>query len=428
MSVTLVPALRVQSWLRKMNKQIIQSSKYEALSNRAEESILIPNGDKSRIPDAVCHYVSDKFTPGVQSTTIPSMDKLNRFGQGGQQPVDGNEEKPKLRLQQIFYNVQRKGLTIKNESVDGDMTDAYPIMEQRVELLTDYFTELNEYNKDRANILGYDIFQTAPEFWTGDSITTPPATDRIHPYILYRGAPAPVTYNNDQDVYTTNIQTAIASQTSATTFTRDALDKIISYASRNVRKLGWKSGNDAVHWVIALTSVQADQLISDTSAGNWTDLFKEAGARGINNRAITSMIGIYRKACVVVADRQPLYNADNSFSGTFQDRWQFARSGEVGVDANWDDQRVRTEKTTANTSTGTMEVAQIMGRGAFGCASIKELNFNGMGKDYDFSEGFEARWSRGDTRMDFVTSVGSTDRPKNWSSFLYLTPSPQTVY
>lgn len=410
-STIIVPPLTVKNWERKMDKQLLKSSVWAQMSNRTVQTMPIPNGGEQKIPDSVIHYVSGKFTPGVQFVTIPSMDKLKRKGQGGLQPVEGNEEKPKLRYQNAYYNVQRKGLTIKDESVEGDLVDAYPILEQKVDLLTDYFMELDDYNKQRAVCQGADEYLTETEYWKGDAIPTPPVTIATHPYVYVRGANALPAWSSNNDTYVTNIKgvinnAAITSQV----FNKDTLDKIATVASKTVKPLNWKSGSNTIKWILKITELQAEQLTTTTTGESWSSLFREAGKRGVENRAITGVIGVYKGMMVVTDERAPLFNADPAVAAA--DSFQYITP--------WGDDRSPVTKTD---TTGTMEVAQILGRGTLGCAIVKKLKFNKQGKDYDFSTGFEARRSTGDTRMDFFNPLDTAAKPMNWSSALYMTPT-----
>jgi hypothetical protein len=427
-SALVFPALQVRDWLNKMERQVILGSVWGSISNRMDPTTPIPNSGSQKVPDSVVATYGDRFRNGVQFVTIPSLDKLIKEGQGGLEPVEGNEEKPVLRFKRVSYNVMRKGITLKDGSVEGDLTDAYNLVSERTSLLGDYFSELEDYNHSRALLEAADVYLTEARYWTGDSITTPPARRRIHPVVLFRGVngldpengtSGMAAWNTNQDTYRDAIKTKVTAQVaSGTIFTRDVLDKMIWFASRNVRKLGWRmEGSQKVSWVIVISEVQADQLLSDTSAGNWTTLFKDAGARGMENRAISGVLGYYREALVIVSPRQPLFNTEATGAGVSP--FQYITP--------WGDDRAPAVKASGK---GTMEVAMCMGRTSLGKALVKKLDFNTQGKDYDFSKGFEARMSCGVERADFYAAGGAdgvaTDvvRPKNWSSFVYLTGTP----
>tara|TARA_R110001592_G_scaffold135882_2_gene352482 strand:+ start:5917 stop:7173 length:1257 start_codon:yes stop_codon:yes gene_type:complete len=415
-STLIIPPLTVRNWEKKMDKQLIKQSVWAQLSNRMVQTAAIPNGGEQKIPDSVVHYVSGKFTPGVQSVTIPSMDKLTKKGKGGLQSVEGSEEKPKLRYMQAFYNVQRKGLTIKDESVEGDLVNAYPILQSKVDLLTDYFMELEDYNKQRAICQGVDEYLSEADYWTGDSMPTPPASVATHPYVYVRGGTALPAWSATDATYVGNIRTLVNNAgIAAQVFNKDTLDKMVTMASRNVKPLNWKSGSNTVKWVFKISELQAEQLTTTTTGESFNALFREAGGRGVDNRAITGIIGIYKGALVITDERAPLFNSLASVDSKLA--FQYIKP--------WGDERIPVAKTATD---GTMEVAQVLGRGAMGCAIIKKLSFNKQGKDYDFSTGFEARRSTGDTRMDFLNPSDLAAKPMNWSSALYMTPTTTGAY
>lgn len=410
-SVLVVGELTVRNWEKKMDKQIILNSVWNQLSNRMVPTSSIPNGGSKMIPDSVVHYVSDKFTPGVQFTTIPSMDKLVKKGKGGLQTVEGSEEKPKLRYKSAYYNVQRKGMTIKDESVEGDLVDAYPILEAKVDLMQDYFMELDDYNKQRAMCEGADEYLTEDDYWTGSAIPSAPVATSMHPTIWVRGAAGLPTWSGTFATYVSNLKTLVnTAGIAGQVFNKDTLDRMVFHASKYIKPLNWKSGSNSVKWIFKITPLQADQLTTGTTGADWATLFREAGQRGMENRAISGVIGIYKGAMVVVDDRAPLFDSDAGTAAV--DSFQYIKP--------WGDERVPVTKTA---STGTMEVAMIMGKGSMGCAQVKKLKFSKQGKDYDFSTGFEARRSCGDSRMDFFNPLELAAKPLNWSSALYLTPT-----
>jgi hypothetical protein len=193
-------------------------------------------------------------------------------------------------------------------------------------------------------------------------------------------------------------------------FNKDTLDRMIFLASKNIKPLNWKSGSSAVKWIFKISPLQAEQLTTGTTGADWATLFREAGARGMENRAISGVIGIYKGAMVVIDDRSPLFDSDAGTAAA--DSFQYIKP--------WNDDRT---PVTKDATTGTMEVAQILGRGSLGCAEVKKLAFNKQGKDYDFNTGFEARRSTGDSRMDFLNPQALGAKPLNWSSALYLTPT-----
>ena len=69
----------------------------------------------------------------------------------------------------------------------------------------------------------------------------------------------------------------------------------------------------------------------------------------------------------------------------------------------------------------------MLGKGAIGNPTIKEISFHVEEDDYGSVRGFEARKSDGNVRMDWHTSADTssiTVKPYNQSSALYFTPTP----
>jgi hypothetical protein len=445
--------MKVNAWKKKMEKQIILGSVWESLSNRVDPTRPVANGSTmTQVPDSVVNYVSSSFQAGVQFVVCPSMSKLYKKGQGGSQPVQGNEEVPELQFKQVHYNVQRKGVHIKDGSVDGDLTTYYPIMEAKNELIKDYFTELSDYNYNRAVIEGADEFLTEAEYWTGDSISTPPVLRSLHPVIIFRGASAPVTYNSNQTTYYDAVATALNAQfTDGTTvFDIRSLDAMVHFATKRVQRLSWKNGkgNSAVNYVILLTETQAEQLATQVTdptdlGASWNQLMREADVRGDGkNKAITGILGVYKNALVISNPRQSIFNCedlgqsnepvdpdgngDTTFRNQYVKPWEDTPGSQNFLFRG--DNRVPIEKGGVTGSRGTCETAICLGRGAMGAAIVKSLDFNMDDKDYKFSTGYEARRSTGCERMDWVPVTDQGATPINWSSYLYFTPTPATVF
>jgi len=381
-----------------------------------EVTSIVPNAKSNKLPDSVVHWVTDDFAKGIQKTTIPYMDKLNVLGQGGQQPVEENEETPQMRYKTINYNLQRKGVTLKDMSVDGDLTDYYDIGSNGVQLLTDYFTELSDYNFQRALVRGADQWLTDDTYWTGQTLTSAPVTPSHHPSVLVNGGTAPITWSVTDATYDTAIETAAKAMTVANVFNLAALDSMIfqagSSTNQKLQKLSWKSGANSINFVAKLSEQQSQQLTTATGSGTWKELMTDAGARGVDNRAITGIVGTYKKTLVITDERSPLFDGTDTL--TPETRYQYYKIT---------DGRTPTATTGAGTADGTFEVAAMLGKGAIGAAKIHDLNFNSDTFDYGFSEGMAASQSCGCERMDLVNTA-LTARPLNQSSFLYLTASP----
>ena len=432
-STLIIDPLRVRGWQRNMHKQLILESVWEQFSNRTAPTTQLPNGQAMKTPADVVHRVSDQFRPGVQFTTIPSTDKLKQKGKGGSQSALGTGEKVKLRYSRVYYNVQRKVVTFADGSVDGDLVSAYNIADQRVNLLTDYFKELSDYNYTRAIIEGADEYLTEDEYWTGDNITSAPIGKIMHPKVTFAGATSFVAHAG---VYATDIAKVktdvnalyLTAAVNAGTykFTKTQLDKLIRMAARRVMPLSWNmnGGGGKVKFIIMISANQSQELSADTSSGGWFDTMKNAGERGIKNRAISGIFGYYKESLIIVNERQPLF--DTKTATAANDIMQYVKpwndSGSTD-DIYSGDNRVPKVKTTDD---GTCEIAIVLGKGAIGAAEVKKLKFHTEETDFKFNKEYESRRSEGCQRLDFGTAALSAFDDANlttWGSLIFLTPT-----
>lgn len=409
--------LQVQAWRKRMIKEVISNVLWSSLSNRVEVTSQVPNAGERKIPDAVVQWVTDSFAKGIQKTTIPFLQKLQDLGQGGWEKVEGNEETPQMRFKTVNYNLQRKAVSVVDESVEGDLTEYYSIASHKVQLLTDYFSELTDYNFQRAALRGADEYLTLQRYWNGQTLTTPPVAESYHPNWLVNGTTSAVTFSAVDATYGANIQAVMDGMTTANSFELASLDSMVFQADASngfkLQKLNWRSGNNAVHYVGKLTEIQAKQLTTATGAGTWKELMTDAGKRSIDNRAISGIIGIYKRTLWLTDERAPLWDTTAATSDT--DRLEFYKI---------QDERVPVPKTGAGVGTG--ELAMMLGRGAIGAAKIKDLDFVDKDFDYGFSHGLAAQQACGFERMDLINTALST-KPLNQSSFVYATATPALV-
>jgi len=417
-SVPVITPLQAQAWRKQMIKEVISGSLWYSLSNRVDTTSQVPNAGTRKIPDSVVQWVTDSFAKGIQKTTLPFLEKLNDMGQGGWEKLEGNEETPQMRFKTISYNLQRKAISLKDESVEGDLTEFYNIVSQKIPLLTDYFKELGDYNMERTIFQGADEFLTEAKYWTGSTLTSPPATVAHHPNWYVQGTDGPVTYNATDLTYAGNIQAAVDALTTANTFSLSSLDSMVRLADASngvkVQKLGWKSDGDAIQYVGMLSENQSQQLTTATGAGTWRELMTNAGKRGIENRAISGVIGTYKRTLWLTNERQATWDT-TAAPASDQDRLQYYKIT---------DERTPVAKTGAGV--GTVENAVLLGKGAIGAAKIKELDFMDKTFDYGFSHGIAAQQACGCERMDLANTALSA-KPLNQSSFIYSTGTPAQV-
>ncbi len=425
-TVVMTP-MQVRDWLNTMEKQVITNSVWGSFSNRVTPTTPLPNSGDLKIPNTVIAAYGDKLSKGSHQLTIPSADKLKEKGQGGSQPVEGNEERIRMRYAQVYYNVHRKGIALGDESVDGDISLVYGVEGMAQDKGKDYFTELSDYNFSRGLLEGADEYLTEMAYWGGTSLPLPPVSRRLHPTILFRGINGnnvndPVTgmaaWDADQDTYLANVIAKVAAQTAATSaFNKQVLDNMIWFASRNIAP----AGDGGFKWVILLSDAQAQQLLSDASPTGWTAMMQAAAERGEKiNKAITGALGVYRETLIMVNPRNPIFDTE---AATADVAFQYVTP--------WGDNRVPVTKAVSvgGDSVGTMEVAICMGRTALGHAVKEKLTVAFKDKDYEFTKGTALRRKEGVQRMDFFDSaVGMapdlTGRPSNWSSFIFLTGTP----
>ena len=410
MSATpIISALQVQAWRKNMVKEVINNVLFSQLSNRVEVTSNIPNAGQRKISDSVVQWVTDSFAKGIQKTTIPFLQKLQDMGQGGWQTVEGNEETPQMRFKTINYNLQRKGLAVVDESVEGDLTEYYSIASHKVQLLTDYFSELTDYNFQRALARGADEFLTESEYWNGQTLTTAPVTAGYHPNFLVNGASAPITYSATDATYGAAIQLVVDALTGANAFDLAAADSMIHQADASngvkLQKLAWKSGANSVQYVCMLSESQ--ELTTATGSGTWRELMTDAGKRGVDNRAISGVLGVYKRTLFLSDERAPLWSTTTATADVSRIEFYKIADG-------------RTPVAKASTGTGTVEMARMCGKGAIGAAQIKDLDFVDKDFDYGFSHGLAAQQAVGCERMDLVNTALST-KPLNQSSFIYAT-------
>jgi len=416
-SVPIFTELQVQAWRKRMIKEVISNVLWSSLSNRVSVTSQVPNAGQRKVPDAVVHWVSDSFSKGIQKTTIPFLQKLQDMGQGGWEKVEGQEETPLMRFKTINYNLQRKALSVKDESVEGDLTEYYAIASHKVQLLTDYFAELMDYNMQRAILRGADEFLTLAKYWTGQTLTTPPVTESYHPHVLPNAAAAAVTWSATDATYGGNIQTAFDALVAANAMDLAALDSMVFQADYSagvkLQKLSWKSGANSVQYVGMLSEAQAKQLTTATGAGTWRELMTDAGKRGIDNRAISGILGVYKRTLWLTDERAPLW--DTTTATALADRIQYYKITDG-----------RTPVAKTGSGAGTVEMAKMCGQGAIGAAKIKDLDFVDKDFDYGFAHGLAASQACGCERMDLVnTSISA--KPLNQSSFIYATATPATT-
>lgn len=428
---TFSSALQVQSWASTMQKELIRRSPWEQMSNLTVETTEIPTRkDMKTVPDSVIIKMGGEFDEGSFQLTIPLVGKLNAIGVFGRQPADGQEEAPALKFKAVNYNVERKPISVQEMSVDGQQDKFYKIGAKGTPMLTTYFMELTDFNCHRSIVEGASWALTETAFWTGGSFTTPPQTRKYNPTVMKRGGTAVATYSTVLATYEAAIQTYVDSLTTGSNpFSLVGLDAVINEMCLRLLPLSWK---DSVDFVLLLSDFQCRELQDSTSTTGWSALMRAADPReygangadpGDDNRAISGILGIYRRTLIINNGRAPLWDtskAANGYVGYFKP-WSaggYNNASEVAI--------TRTAKTT--TGAGTCEIAIGLGKGAIGNPIIKQLGFDEQMKDYNFNKGVCGIRMAGWVRMDFDIASQSTTSIQNQTSLLYFTPTPSVVY
>jgi hypothetical protein len=428
---TFSSALQIQSWASTMQKELIRRSPWEQMSNLTVETTEIPTKkDMKTVPDAVIIKLGGEFDEGSFQLTIPLVGKLNTIGKFGREIVDGSEEAPALKFKAVNYNVERKGISIQEMSVDGQQDRFYKIGAKGTPMLTTYFMELTDFNCHRAIVEGASWALTETAYWTGGSFSTPPQVRKYNPTVMKRGGSAVATYSTVLATYEGNIQAYIDSLTTAgNPFSLVGLDAVINEMCLRLLPLSWK---DSVDFVLLLSDFQCRELQDSTSTTGWSALMRAADPReynagkenaGDDNRAISGILGIYRRTLIINNGRAPIWDtskAANGYVGYFKP-WT---SGGYQNAANV----VITRAAKTGAGVGTCEIAIGLGKGAIGNPIIKQLNFEEQEKDYNFNKGVCGGRMAGWVRMDFDIASPTATSIQNQTSLLYFTPTPTTVF
>ena len=247
---------------------------------------------------------------------------------------------------------------------------------------------------------------------------------------MKRGGSVVATYSTVLATYETNIMTSIDALTTASNpFSLVGLDAVINEMCLRLIPLSWK---DNVDFVLLLSDFQCRELQDSTSTTGWSALMRAADPReygpkseeeGADNRAISGILGIYRRTLLINNGRAPLWDtskAANGYVGYFKP-WTgggYQNAADVAI--------TRAAKTGA--TVGTCEIAIGLGKGAIGNPIVKGLSFDEQEKDYNFNKGVCGTRMAGWVRMDFDITTPTATSIQNQTSLLYFTPSPATVF
>ncbi len=414
-------ALQVKAWDAKGTEKLIKSSLFHQLGNHFDFTTtqLANPKEFAKIPPSVMLSVTDKLGLGKTSISIPWFDELKTGFRAGSQVEAGNEEAISMLPFTATYNVWRKSTPISDMSNDYDATEYFQLASKAKDRLFGYAGKMVDFNCQRALLEGGDITLTDSSYWTGATFPSAPVTKAIHPFVFVDGATDFVTWNNTYATYETAIESAGGGMSVSNTMTVAKVLKIAAIASIRTKRLGWSFGGQPVDWILKVSNIQAQQIKQDATAisgfVNRTELAEE---RGDKNRSISGIIGIWDRVMVVEDHYAPIY----THAGT-----SGARIGYFRPDYNINANPTRVAH-GSGTNTGTCEIAVLLGDKAIVDASpMMPQIVKKSSTDYDFSKEMAIQMKQGKTRPDF-RATGSTSRPTNETSFVFMTATPSDIY
>lgn len=414
--VNIVPAGRVQSWIRKTIKQKLPSSVWDQLSNRFAYAQTVPKASENSIPSAVVHKVTDEFKLGQWSATLLSIRKPSVAVVGGANSAEGKESKPTTKIVSVYYTNQRIPMSLPDSSVMGNIGQFYSMAEATVDMIGDLFVEQTDYDHQKATIDGADPFLTDAGAWENSeygSEINHPVDPVLHPntYSLIGGVLTKNTWDPTYATAVTSLATAIDTEMVNTDiFNLAAMDKIHLVATRTIVPIGGMGGNAEVQYVLKISDAQWYQLTTDTASNQWRDLLKYT-EKGFD-RMFSGYVGVYKGMMIIVDQRAPLFNVSASTAGAFQYITPAA------------DNRARVAK---GSNTGTAEVAALYGRGALGLVEVEELDLVRKSRDYEFIKSICGSRARGTMRLDLDATVAPTAARINETSMIILTATTSVV-
>lgn len=491
-SLLITGTLRARNILKQLEKQLYVESIWYPLSNRWDTTTQIGNGGiGAQMPNSVLNMYKHNSASGF-STVIPVLNGLKGDAIGGLQQLQGTGKTTTMQYTEIFYNQHRFAYKLKDQSVEGDLVDYFPIFQEKATLAKDWQVEYADLTINQAIMQGVDRKQSEAEFWTGDALSAPPVTKTLHPNILtathagtvydrlvasgtlFSALPAAAQTAANAAAGTTiaagttfptmlttygwqhaatqifyaaylELQAGVAGWNDTTAkLTRTRLNAIRDYADQNIRKLGWSFKGGKVDYILLITPGQAADLGADiqSNGSGWFNVWSNAEqGQGDNGRVLTGVLGTYRGMALIVNSRMPVI--DLSAAGNSQ----YAMASSLGDNTvaggsfikyfqPGDQTMTRVNKTGA---TGTVEVAQLLGMGAVGHNEHSDWIYTEEETDHKQNIEFGMSKKYGQTRLEwFAQADGAFDsasgmvirktRPKNVSSALFLTATPTVSF
>ena len=408
-------------WATQKDKDIILGSVWEQLGNRSNPAAELPKMGEKTVPKDVFHAVAATQTSDEFSLTIPLEESLKGDGVGGMQLLRGTEEDTVARNCKTYYNNVRKAVNMANEGVEFGSTAYIQKAKDKYDLLGEWMAANRDYSAEKAIYERDARYLIDDQFWAGNANqTTAPVARAIHPNIAYLGMNAAPTRSATVGTDLSNIAAALKAMSSASVFNKAALVSAITFGRRFATPLNWKSGAQKINHIVMISEIQAIQLQNDSA---WQDLWKGAGERGIDNRAISGVVGgPFMECLVIVNPRQPIFRLN---SGSIGFEYVTPMLGSSFNSLLGLQNLNREAKGAATVQTGTCEVCYVLGAGALGVPNPKKLKYIEEKTDFGHFTALAASEVIGHNRLDFKAADGTY---KNISSGLFFTATPAFTY
>lgn len=416
-------AMAMKGFAQAQSKALVKGSVWEQLSNRWDVQKSLANGANTKVPTDCIHKITGiSMTENTRSITQTMTGRLKGGYVGGPMIAEGTETTPDLYQMQVYWNVWRKPYKMFNgDDPESNYQAWYAKAEQRTVLAKDYAAELRDLFYHQAMVDNGSEILTDNKFWQDHEVVdfqTAPVAKRLHPIIFYKGQTAAITRHATYATDIQNVSTALKAMGPTSSFDLDAAESIIDKLFNRVRPLAWKSGGQNVSYVVLLSHIQARQLQSDS---NWKALMKDAETRGIDNRAISGILGVYRETLFISNMRSPVFNLSSSAASVSYMRPETTTADAATALFFGEQSITRTVKAAAGTETGTCEIAIGLGAGSIVCPLPMDLTYREQDKDYYFRKGFLVMSKEGHQRTDFKDK---NDAFSTFGSLLYITATP----
>lgn len=416
-AISIITAAQKQAWLSKLIPEFKLASLWSNISNTYAVSTPVPGQKDMPIPNAVVMRVTDEFRSGSYKTTALTVLKGNNTPVIGPNIAAGNEAHATLNEVALFWNVRRLGRLVTDRSVEGRIGEYFKLADQVSAQLNMDNVEDTDYNHQRAIIDGADIGLTSASYWQSSdrgSTINAPLSAVLHPniYAFKTGVLVKNTWSATDATARTNLGTLLSGMAVTDIASLTFVDYIADFVSRNISPIpGGVQGTREVKWVCILSNLQWRQIMFSSAAGGVQDRFKYTNSS--IDKVIEGFQGVYRNVLWLVDNRSPLFDVVSAGAATVQ---YITSSGDSRVPV------------VLSGTTGTFEIARLLGNYALGMAVAGEERFiEKVSQDYEFDRSLLLEQSYGIRRTDRDTTDAATSARTNITSALFVTATNATV-